>query len=346
MGKRTEAGRVRGQRTDRAEVGIHLGPQVVATFPAVGSLLPLGRPAVGHSATKIDTSRLPIDPPLGALSVRLAWLSSTYCTRLFTSSTLGLFLAAHPFGYRARCAQIRRPRARGLDSTMDIVPAVSSNQRLVRSEDQLPCDAIRDARDLYDPCMVGWDSVNKPGEGYSRLHDLNVVPPPPATQENHTAENWAFGSPGPKRDGYVTIEPAERTIRADPDTEEDAGDGTGDESTNDGDGDVPPCGRWARAFGPCTACGLDRPSDTKSGEIPILRPDSFERPPFDPSRHVVFVADYWHLHFRDYIARIRPSHPESIFFAQPPCLCNLHYSRTRISAVEERTFHIIMMGPL
>ncbi|CAE7150652.1 unnamed protein product, partial [Rhizoctonia solani] len=59
-------------------------------------------------------------------------------------------------------------------------------------------------------------------------------------------------------------------------------------------------------------------TDTKSGEIPILKPDYFERPPFDPSLYVVFIADYWRPHFRDYIARIRPSHPESIFFVQPP----------------------------
>ncbi|KAG8738368.1 hypothetical protein FRC11_001442, partial [Ceratobasidium sp. 423] len=125
--------------------------------------------------------------------------------------------------------------------------------------------------------------------------------------------------PGPKRDGHVIIDPAGQTIRANPDTEEDAGDGTGDQINK----------RWGWRRSPSSPLGkciwafhgvwtgLDA-SDDKSGEIPILKPDYFERPPFDPSHHVVFVADYWRPHFRDYIARIRPFHPESIFFVQPP----------------------------
>ncbi|ELU43029.1 cytoplasmic protein [Rhizoctonia solani AG-1 IA] len=196
-------------------------------------------------------------------------------------------------------------------------------------------DAIRDAGDLYDSCIIGWDSINEPGEGYLGLHDLNVIPPHQSLKKTtcptpaqgirlasgiaQTVENWAFGALGPKRDGYVTIDPAGRTIWANPDTEEDVGDGTGDR--------IHKRWGWRRAaswpLGKCiwalhgVWAGPDV-TDTKSGDIPILKPDYFERPPFDPSRHVVFVADYWRPHFRDYIARIRPSHPESIFFVQPP----------------------------
>ncbi|CAE6408893.1 unnamed protein product [Rhizoctonia solani] len=196
-------------------------------------------------------------------------------------------------------------------------------------------DAIRDAGDLYDTCIIGWDSINEPGEGYLGVHDLNVIPPHQSLKKTtcptpaqgirlasgiaQTVENWAFGSLGPKRDGSVTIDPAGRTIWASPDTEQDAADGTGDRINKHWG--------WRRAsswpLGKCiwalhgVWAGPDV-TDGKSGDIPILKPDYFERPPFDPSRHVVFVADYWRPHFRDYIARIRPSHPESIFFVQPP----------------------------
>ncbi|KAL5636355.1 hypothetical protein ACGC1H_004988 [Rhizoctonia solani] len=196
-------------------------------------------------------------------------------------------------------------------------------------------DAIRDAKDLYDTCIIGWDSINEPGEGYLGLHDLNVIPPHQSLKKTtcptpaqgirlasgiaQTVENWAFGSLGPKRDGYVTIDPAGKTIWASPDNEEDAADGSGDRINK----------RWGwrrAASWPLGKCiwalhgvwaGPDV-ADHKSGDIPILKPDYFERPPFDPSRRVVFVADYWRPHFRDYMARIRPSHPESIFFVQPP----------------------------
>ncbi|KAF8595791.1 glycoside hydrolase [Ceratobasidium sp. AG-I] len=199
-------------------------------------------------------------------------------------------------------------------------------------------DAIKEAGDLYDSCIIGWDSINEPGEGFLGLHDLNVIPahqslkkgtcPTPAQGIRlasgipQTVENWAFGALGPKRDGYVTIDPAGRTVWADPGTEEDVGDGTGDRINR----------RWGwrrHASWPLGKCiwamhgvwaGPDATESSagKKQEIPMLKPDYFESPPFDPSRHVVFVADYWRPHWRQYIARLRQAHPESIFFLQPP----------------------------
>ncbi|KAB5587945.1 Cytoplasmic protein [Ceratobasidium theobromae] len=196
-------------------------------------------------------------------------------------------------------------------------------------------DAIKEAGDLYDSCIIGWDSINEPGEGYLGLHDLNVIPPHQSLKKGtcptpaqgirlangipQTVENWSFSALGPKRDGHVTIDPDGRTIWADPSTEHDAPDGSGDK--------INPRWGWRRAaswpLGKCiwqlhgVWAGPD-PADNKSADFPILKPDYFERPPFDPSRHVVFVADYWRPHWRDYVARIRPTHPESIFFVQPP----------------------------
>lgn len=199
-------------------------------------------------------------------------------------------------------------------------------------------DAIKAAGDLYDSCIIGWDSINEPGEGFLGLHDLNVIPahqslkkgtcPTPAQGIRlasgipQTVENWAFGALGPKRDGYVTIDPAGRTVWADPGTEEDVGDGSGDH-VNERWGwrrsASWPLGRciWAM-HGVWAGPDATESSAGKKQEIPILKPDYFQSPPFDPSRHVVFVADYWRPHWREYIARIRQAHPESIFFLQPP----------------------------
>ncbi|KAG8740375.1 hypothetical protein FRC10_004384 [Ceratobasidium sp. 414] len=196
-------------------------------------------------------------------------------------------------------------------------------------------DAIKAAGDLYDVCIIGWDSINEPGEGFLGIHDLNVVPPHQSLKKGtcptpaqgirlasgipQTVENWAFGALGPKRDGYVTIDPAGRTVWNSPGTEEDVGDGSGERINR----------RWGwrrAASWPLGKCiwalhgvwaGPDAAADSK-GEIPILKPDYFESPPFDPSRRVVFVADYWRPQWRAYIARIRQAHPEAIFFLQPP----------------------------
>ncbi|QRW00935.1 Cellulase (glycosyl hydrolase family 5 protein) [Ceratobasidium sp. AG-Ba] len=195
-------------------------------------------------------------------------------------------------------------------------------------------DAIKSAGDLYDVCIIGWDSINEPGEGFLGIHDLNVVPPHQSLKKGtcptpaqgirlasgipQTVENWAFGALGPKRDGYVTIDPAGRTVWSSPGTEEDAGDGSGDRINR----------RWGwrrAASWPLGKCiwalhGVWPGPDAAAhkGEIPILKPDYFASPPFDPSRGVVFVADYWRPHWRDYIARIRQAQPEAIFFLQPP----------------------------
>ena len=100
-------------------------------------------------------------------------------------------------------------------------------------------DRIRDAGDLLDECVIGWDSMNEPNEGFCGYEDLNAVSqeqgstlkkgsfPTPVQSlklgmgQKQAAENWKFGSMGPSRDGTVTIDPVGTIMWADPSTEQD-----------------------------------------------------------------------------------------------------------------------------
>lgn len=183
-------------------------------------------------------------------------------------------------------------------------------------------DRIRDAGDLYDECIIGWDSMNEPAEGFCGYENLNTVAqeqgstlrkgsrPTPAESlrlgmgQEQTVEHWAFGTFGPKRDGTVTIDPKGHKIWMDPEEEEDG--------INR---------RWGWKRDPRWTLGiciwaLHGVWDVGSGYI--LQPEYFRYPPFDPDRPVVFEADFWRPHWRAYSARIRAAHPEAIHFVQPP----------------------------
>ncbi|KAJ3906878.1 hypothetical protein F5879DRAFT_1066202 [Lentinula edodes] len=86
-------------------------------------------------------------------------------------------------------------------------------------------DRIRDAGDLLEECVTGWDSMNEPFEGFCGWEDLNANPtkqgstlkkgssPTPAQSFRlgmgtaQTVDNWNFGTFGPSENGSVTIDP-------------------------------------------------------------------------------------------------------------------------------------------
>ena len=180
-------------------------------------------------------------------------------------------------------------------------------------------DRIRDAGDLYEECVIGWDSMNEPNEGFCGYEDLNLVSeeqgstlkkgsfPTPVQSlklgmgEAQTVVNWHFGSMGPRRDGTVTIDPRGHTMWADPATETDG---------------VHPKWGWTRSpewkLGVCL-WAQHGVWDIESGYV--LRPDYFR---FAPGDDIEFMNDFWRPHWQAYAKRIRQSHPEGIMFVQPP----------------------------
>ncbi|KAI0277438.1 glycoside hydrolase superfamily [Russula aff. rugulosa BPL654] len=189
-------------------------------------------------------------------------------------------------------------------------------------------DRIRDAGDLLDDCVIGWDSLNEPSEGLVGYLDLHSLPekqgstlkrgptPTPAQSlrlgmgQAQTVENWTFNAFGPKREGMVTIDPKGLTIWLDPSTERDG---------------VHPRYGWKR--GPDWQIGVDIWAqhgvwDVETGYV--MRPDYFRylpsveyAGPEDEVAEVEFVADYWAPHWQAWARRIRKAHPESIHFPPP-----------------------------
>ncbi|KAF8577013.1 glycoside hydrolase family 5 protein [Ramaria rubella] len=186
----------------------------------------------------------------------------------------------------------------------------------------LLADRIRDAGDLLDSCVIGWDSINEPFEGLCGNPDLVNAETthgaslkkgthPTILQsfrlgmgEKQTVENLKFTMFGPQRDGTVTIDPKGRRLWLDPSAEPD---------------------------GINTRWGWKRGAEWKVGTCiwaqhgvwdiqtcQILNPQYFAYPPTDPGRPVVFVEDYWKAHWQKFVRRIRESHPEAIHFIQPP----------------------------
>jgi Glycoside hydrolase family 5 C-terminal domain len=190
-------------------------------------------------------------------------------------------------------------------------------------------DRIRDAGDLLDDCVIGWDSLNEPSEGLVGYLDLHSLPaqqgstlkrgptPTPAQSlrlgmgQAQTVENWTFNRFGPKREGMVTIDPKGLTIWLDPSAERDG---------------VHPRYGWRR--GPDWQLGVDIWAQHGVWDIEtgyVMRPDYFRflpsvefAGPDEEVAEVEFVADYWAPHWQAWARRVRKAHPEAIHFVAPP----------------------------
>jgi hypothetical protein len=184
-------------------------------------------------------------------------------------------------------------------------------------------DRIHQAGDLFDECVIGWDSLNEPFEGLCGWPDLNTSPPkqgstlkkgtyPTPAQslrlgmgQAQTVDHWTFGTFGPGKDGSVTIDPKGLKIWAEPETEPNR---------------VHPKWGWKRdPRWPLGSCLWAHHGvwDIESGYI--LRPDYFRYlPGAEEEVPAQFILDYWLPHWQAYSTRIRRAHPEAIMFVSPP----------------------------
>jgi hypothetical protein len=180
-------------------------------------------------------------------------------------------------------------------------------------------EKIRDAGDLFDECVIGWDSLNEPFEGFIGWENLNVTRkqgatlkkgtfPTPAQSlrlgmgQPQTLDNYTFGALGPRKTGRVTVDPHGRTVWMDSSTEIDG---------------VHPKWGWKRdpqwKLGECI-WAQHGVWDIESGYI--LRPDYFRYN--EEGTEVEYLQDHWLPHWQEYSRRIRAIHPEAIIFIQPP----------------------------
>lgn len=192
-------------------------------------------------------------------------------------------------------------------------------------------ERIRDAGDLLDECVIGWDTLNEPSEGLVGYKDLNAYPqhqtsqlkkgPTPTVAQSlrlgmgqaQEVDNWKFGTFGPSKDGTVTIDPKGRTMWSAKETEEEV---PGEE------GSVHPQYGWRRdsgwELGVCV-WALHGVWDIETGYV--MLPEYFRTVACEEEgepKEVEFITDYWRPHWSAYAQTIKRIHPESIHFVAPP----------------------------
>ncbi|OCF45458.1 hypothetical protein I317_00705 [Kwoniella heveanensis CBS 569] len=185
-------------------------------------------------------------------------------------------------------------------------------------------DRLRDAGGILDECLIGWDSMNEPHQGFIGIPDLNSFPeaqnfrkgPSPTPiqgfqlghgQKVDDVEMSDFTSTGQKAKGKVTITPPGGKgvwlTRDEARAAEARWGWTWGESWDfwekDGEGGCPWAGHgvW----------------DPRTGSA--LKKDYFHLPGKEDAD---FIEDFWRAHYEAYIKRIRESHPNAISFVNPP----------------------------
>ncbi|CDZ97301.1 Glycoside hydrolase, superfamily [Phaffia rhodozyma] len=180
-------------------------------------------------------------------------------------------------------------------------------------------DRIAEDGELNDVCVIGWDSINEPQEGFIGNSDLSVLreeqsfrtgPTPTAFEalklgmgQKQKIQKYKFGSTGSKSDGYVTVDPEGQTCWLAPEEEP---------------GGISKWG-WKRDAGWTTGtCIWAVHGVWDIEQATLLQPDYFSKPVIKGSEEVDFLSDYWVPHWKLWNARIRKSHPQAIAFINPP----------------------------
>lgn len=206
---------------------------------------------------------------------------------------------------------------------------------------------ISDAGGLYDECVVGWDSMNEPGEGMIGQKDIGIVPADRQLKKGTTTSPiqgmrlgmgqkqevviWDFGALGPKQNGTQVIDPKGRRLWLSAADEQTRGGGKWGWKRGD-EWEMGTCSKFGSSPFTSWRIGPLRDADVSAvwaqhgvwdpitGDL--LRPDYFNdyRPESDPTRGLNFVEDFFKPHWIAYAERIRAQHPEAIHFIQSPVM--------------------------
>lgn len=177
---------------------------------------------------------------------------------------------------------------------------------------------VAEAGDLLDECVIGWDSINEPGEGMIGHTDLSSIPQGQALKKGPTptafqgmklgmgqavqVQNWKFGQAGPSMAGKMVVDPQGVKAWLDP-SEEPEG--------------VSKRWSWRRSdkwkLGECVWAqhGIWDPETAT-----LIKPDYFAKNA--KGEKAVFVPQFWREHWIKYAKIVRKHHPEAIHFVQPP----------------------------
>ncbi|WWD15903.1 hypothetical protein CI109_100327 [Kwoniella shandongensis] len=185
-------------------------------------------------------------------------------------------------------------------------------------------DRFRDAGGVLDDCVIGWDSMNEPHEGFVGIPDLSTFPeaqsfkkgPSPTPiqgfrlgvgQSVNDIEYGDFTSTGQKTKGKITLTPpGGKGVWLSRKEAEEAGQRWGwkwgeewDFWNEDGEAGCVWAGHgvWDRTDGS------------------LLNKEYFVR---EGKENAGFIDDFWRDHYTSFIGRVRQAHPNAISFVNGP----------------------------
>jgi hypothetical protein len=197
---------------------------------------------------------------------------------------------------------------------------------------------LSEAPGLFDECIIGWDSMNEPGEGLVGHPDLAKLNPslrlkkgPMPTPlegmrlgmgEAVEVETWNFGAMGPSKGQKVVIDPKGKRLWLQPEDEASRGGGKWGWKRGE-EWEMGTCSEPKPAFNLNMIRSADLPVWAQHGvweptTSALLKPDYFTTLPSDPSHVVEFTDDFFTFHWMSYASTVRLHHPEAIHFIQAP----------------------------
>ncbi|KAG8865400.1 hypothetical protein FRB96_000290 [Tulasnella sp. 330] len=201
-------------------------------------------------------------------------------------------------------------------------------------------DRIRDAGDLLDECVIGWENINEPNEGLlgadcltgtlshqTLKKDLSPTPIQCfklGMGKSQALDFYVFTKVGPIKNKTVTIEPKGIKAWLDP-SQEPNGVSTRWGWQRDSAWKLGEC-VWAQhdVWDPATGNILETDyfkwsrSKTTDGGSVKSQDSQFSSRSSGKKQKVDFLTEYWLPYWRKWAKRIRQSHPEAIHFIQPP----------------------------